>query len=96
MNPDIGMLHTGPGSFVHDVAEVFKPHMVDAPVFRRAREGLVPEEYDAGTNRCHLSDELAQRVSTDLRQSIKQDKIDEFVGIFRDAVMNDGQFCVPS
>ncbi|RPJ52285.1 MAG: CRISPR-associated endonuclease Cas1, partial [Methanobacteriota archaeon] len=62
MNPDAGMLHTGPGSFVNDVAEVFKPHMVDAAVFRRAREGLRPEEYDMGTNRCHLSEDLAKNV----------------------------------
>jgi CRISPR-associated endonuclease Cas1 len=96
MNPDAGMLHTGPGSFVHDVAEVFKPRMVDVAVFRRAREAIKPEDYDVGMTRCHLSEDLAKNVSNDLRQSIEQDKIDEFVGIFKDALLNDGKFCVPS
>lgn len=95
MNPDAGMLNTGPGSFVYDVAEVFKPNMVDAAIFSRVRQGIEPEEYDVGANRCHLSDDLVKLVSNDLRQSINQEKIDEFVGIFKDALLNEGQFCVP-
>jgi len=60
LDPDIGFLHEGEGSLVHDLIEPLKAGMVDPIVFQIAKESLKPADFEISQDRCLLSDDLMQ------------------------------------
>jgi CRISPR-associated endonuclease Cas1 len=60
LDPDVGFLHEGDGSLVHDLIEPLKAGMVDPIVFHIAKESLKPADFEISQERCLLSDDLMQ------------------------------------
>jgi len=94
LDPDLGMLHEGTGSFVYDLIEPFKPAMVDDVVFEIARKGLLPGDYEYGERRCHLSEGLIERLLSRLYSSVKSEEIDDMVARFRDSLLTNCPFSI--
>jgi CRISP-associated protein Cas1 len=96
LDPDFGMLHEGAGGLVHDIAEALKPRVVDEVVFSLARKGIKPHFYECGEKRCYLSDELVEDLMAALHASVKRDQIDEYVNTYRESILFNAPFYVPS
>ncbi|PKL61568.1 MAG: CRISPR-associated endonuclease Cas1 [Methanomicrobiales archaeon HGW-Methanomicrobiales-2] len=94
LDPDLGMLHEGAGSFVHDLIEPQKATMVDRAVLRFARDEVSDGDYECGEKRCYLDGNLSARLVTALRDSIDQSRIDAQVRILRDALLTNAEFHV--
>ena len=94
LDPDLGMLHEGAGSFVHDLIEPQKATMVDRIVLRFVREELSDGDYECGEKRCYLDGNLSARLVAALRDSIDQSRIDAQVRILRDALLTNAEFHV--
>jgi CRISP-associated protein Cas1 len=95
LDPDLGMLHEGTGSFVYDLIEPFKPGMVDDAVFDIARKGLIDGDYEYGDRRCHLSEGLIERLLSRLYTTVQAGEIDDLVAAFRDSLVNNRPFSFP-
>jgi CRISPR-associated endonuclease Cas1 len=95
LDPDLGMLHEGKGSLVHDLIEPLKPEMVDDAVFGLARQGLRDGDFEHGDRRCHLSEGLVERLLSRLYVSVRGDHIDGTVARFREALLENRPFMVP-
>jgi CRISPR/Cas system-associated endonuclease Cas1 len=85
-------MHEGKGSLVQDLIDPLKAAMIDRIVFQTARESLTPSEYEQTPNRCILSDELAQQLIGLFHSTINNEKIDELVYSFSQAITNNGEF----
>ena len=94
LDPDLGMLHEGTGSFVYDLIEPLKPAMVDDAVFEIARQGLLDGDYEYGDRRCHLSEGLIERLLARLYSSVKTEEIDGMVARFRDSLISNRPFSI--
>jgi len=94
LDPDLGMLHEGTGSFVYDLIEPLKPGMVDDVVFEIARKGLMEGDYEYGDRRCHLSEGLIERLLARLYSSVNSEEIDDMVARFRDSLLNNRPFSI--
>jgi CRISPR-associated endonuclease Cas1 len=92
LDPDSGLMHEGKGSLVQDIIDPLKATMIDRIVFQIARESLTPSEYEQTPNRCILSDELAQQLIGLFHSTINNEKIDELVYSFSQAITNNGEF----
>jgi len=86
LDPDIGMMYEGPGSFVRDLIEPFKAEMIDAEVFRYARTTLISSQFETGKDRCILSDSVIQDLTDMFHRSIDNEKISEQVSNFWHAI----------
>jgi len=95
LDPDLGMLHEGTGSFVYDLIEPLKPGMVDDIVFRVARQGLPEGDYEYGDRRCHLSEGLIERLLSGLSGSVQGGAIDSLVAGFRESLIHNRPFTFP-
>jgi len=94
LDPDFGMMNEGKGSLVLDLIEPLKTDMIDAVVFQYARESLNTSDYELTTDRCILSDELTKNLIGLFHGSIKNDRIDEMVNNFYNAITNNSEFRV--
>jgi CRISPR-associated endonuclease Cas1 len=94
LDPDIGLLHEGPGALVNDLIDPFRPAMVDAPVLRLASTGLHPDDYELSADRCILSDNLVLQLQAVVKGTIDQEKIREQVLVLTGALCNGGKFTV--
>jgi CRISPR-associated endonuclease Cas1 len=94
LDPDLGVLHEGTGSFVYDLIEPLKPAMVDDVVFGIARGGLHEGDFEYGERRCHLSEGLIERLLTRLYSSVKNEEIDDLVARFRDSLTTNRPFSI--
>jgi CRISPR-associated endonuclease Cas1 len=94
LNPDGGFLHDGRNSLIHDLIDPLKPGMVDAVVFRIARETLCEEDYELTPGRCMLSDDLIQAITGRLHASINMDIINRQVAGLADAIRTGSEFRV--
>ena len=94
LNPDFGLMHEGKGSLVQDLIDPLKAAMIDRVVFQIARESLNPSDYEQTPNRCILSDELTQQLIALFHSTINNEKIDELVYSFSNAITNNGEFRV--
>jgi len=92
LDPDLGVLHEGTGSFVYDLIEPFKPAMVDDAVFGIARAGLGEGDYEYGERRCLLSEGLIERLLARLYITVKNEEIEEMVARFRDSLLGGRPF----
>lgn len=96
MDPDLGFLHKGKGGLVHDLIDPFKAEMVDTMISALVRAGISPEEYECGTDRCILSDELMHAIIQRIRDSIRQEIIDEQVMGLQEALLKKTEYVVRS
>lgn len=94
LDPDTGFLHDGKNSLIYDLADPFKPGMVDTVVFRMANEVLKDEDYELTPGRCMLSDDLIREIIRRLHTTIKTDKIDSQVTDLAAAIREGGEFTV--
>jgi len=94
LDPDLGMLHEGTGSFVYDLIEPLKPAMVDDAVFEIARKGLLDGDFEYGERRCHLSEGLIGRLLSLLYTSVKSEEIDDMVARLRDSLVSNLPFSI--
>ena len=94
LNPDGGFLHDGRSSLIHDLIDPLKPGMVDAVVFRIARETLREEDYELTPGRCMLSDDLIQVITGRLHASINTDIINRQVAGLAEAIRTGSEFRV--
>lgn len=94
LDPDFGLMHDGKGSLVQDFIDPLKAAMIDRVVFQIARESLTPSDYEQTPNRCILSDELTQKLIVLFHSTINNEKIDELVYSFYNAITNNGEFRV--
>ena len=79
LDSDIGLMHDGRGSLIHDLIEPLKGEMIDPIVFHIAREELKPSDYEQTPTRCILSDDIIKRMIGILYKSINNKKINEQV-----------------
>jgi len=93
-DPDGGFLHRGKAGLVYDLAEPFKPAMIDRPALALVREGLDPGFYEIGAERCILSDELVGCLHRMFHDTIRQDVIDEQVLVLRNSLLGTCDFVV--
>lgn len=93
-DPDEGFLHRGKAGLVLDLAEPFKPAMIDRPALALVREGLDPDDYEIGAERCILSDELVAYLVRIFHDSIRQEIIDEQVLVLRNSLLGTSDFTV--
>ncbi len=61
LDPDLGLLHEGPGSLIRDIIGPFKAGMIDRVVCDVARDVLKPGDYEQTQTRCMLSDLLIKK-----------------------------------
>lgn len=94
LDPDTGFLHDGKNSLIYDLADPFKPGMVDTVVFQRVNEGLNDDDYELTPDRCMLSDDLIRDVTRRLHMSISTEKINNQVSDLADAIRNGSEFTV--
>jgi len=94
LDPDLGLLHEGPGSLVHDLIDPFKAVMADQPVLRMAAAGIAETDYELSADRCLLSDDLVQRLQSELKTTIQHATIREQIQILTGALCNGGIFTV--
>jgi CRISPR-associated endonuclease Cas1 len=94
LDPQIGVLITGPLGLVNDIMEPIQATMVDKAIFSMIRAGISPEDYECSEERCILSDPLVREIIALLQVTIIQDQINQQVVIFRDALLNRGAFSV--
>jgi len=96
LDPDLGFLHRGKGSLVNDLIDPFKPEMVDGPISVLAREGIAGDDFECGTTRCILSDDLMHALIGNIRDKIRQDTIDCQVMALQDALLKKTEYIVRS
>jgi CRISPR-associated protein Cas1 len=94
LNPDFGLMHEGKGSLVQDLIDPLKAAMIDRVVFQIARESLNPSDYEQTPDRCILADELVQQLIGLFHSTINNEKIDELVYGYSQAITNNGEFRV--
>lgn len=92
LDTDIGLLHHGERALVRDLTELFKPQMVDQPVFALVRQGIAAGDYEIGESRCTLSDALIRRVLHQLQTSIGEAAIGRQVEVLADALVSGREF----
>jgi CRISPR-associated protein Cas1 len=92
LDPDIGLLYEGNGSLVNDIAESMKSEMIDDAVFRIARDSLTSADFELTHDRCMLSDEFTRNLIKIFHNTINNNKIDELVFSFSNAIRNNSEF----
>jgi len=94
LDPDLGFLHEGPGSLVHDLIDPFKPAMVDLPVLTIAAGGIAETGYELSADRCLLSDDLVVALQSVIKTTIAPPRINEQVEVLCGALCNGGAFTI--
>lgn len=88
LNPDLGLIHEGKGSLVHDLIEPLKSVMVDSIVFQMARESLIASDFELTQDRCMLSDDVIKAMMKLFYTAITTEKINEQVYNFYTSLEN--------
>jgi len=94
LDPDIGFLHEGKNGLIHDIADPFRPGMVDSVIFAIAEKNLNDDDYELTPGRCILSDTIIQEITRRLHGSIQTEKINCQVFGLADAIQNGSEFTV--
>ncbi|WP_158303672.1 CRISPR-associated endonuclease Cas1 [Methanosphaerula palustris] len=92
LDANIGLLHQGERALVRDLTELFKPQMVDQPIFALVRQGITASDYEIGESRCTLSDALIRRMLLHLQTSIEVTAIGRQVEMLADALIRNREF----
>jgi CRISPR-associated endonuclease Cas1 len=94
LDPDIGLLNDGKGSLVHDLIEPLKTKMIDAAIIQIAKDALKSTDYEQTPTRCMLSDDLIKKIIAIFQRSINNQRIDEQVYNFYNAITTNQDFKV--
>jgi CRISP-associated protein Cas1 len=95
LNPDLGVIRQGKRSLALDLIHCWKAKIVDQPVIRFIQDGfLTPERYEITPSRCILSDDLMQKMTLSMQQTIDQRIIDYQVITFLQALRGERAFDV--
>ena len=94
LDPDFGVMYEGKGCLVQDLIDPLKAAMIDRIVFQVARESLSPSDYEQTPNRCILSDEFTHQLIRLFHSTINNQKIDEMVYSFSNAITHSDEFRV--
>lgn len=94
LDPDLGLLHEGPGSLVHDLIDPFRALMADEPVIRLAAAGIPASGYELSADRCLLADDLVILLQSEVKKTIRPDRILEQVQILSASLCNGAAFTV--
>jgi CRISPR-associated endonuclease Cas1 len=94
LDPDVGLLHEGPGALVQDLIGPFKAEMIDPVVCSTAQNALKPGDYEQTPTRCMLSDALVKKLICAFKKSIDNQKIDRQVNNFLKAIQKMEDFTV--
>jgi CRISPR/Cas system-associated endonuclease Cas1 len=94
LDPDTGFLHDGKNSLTYDLADPFKPWMVDMVIFQLANEALREDDYELIPGRCMLSDDLIQEITRRLHTTISAGKINSQVNDLVTAIRDGSEFTV--
>jgi CRISP-associated protein Cas1 len=92
LNPDLGLMHEGSGSLVHDLIEPLKSEMVDPIVFHLARESLVLSDFEITQDRCMISDEIISTMMKLFYTTRITEKVNEQVYNFYTSLKTKGDF----
>jgi CRISPR-associated protein Cas1 len=92
LNPDLGLMHEGKGSLVHDLIEPLKAEMVDSIVFQLARESLVLSDFELTQDRCMISDNVITTLMKLFYTTIITEKVNEQVYNFYNSLRNNSDF----
>ena len=94
LDPDLGLLHEGPGSLVQDLIGPFKAEMIDTIVCTIARDALTTGDFEQTSSRCMLSDSLIKTLISSFKRSIDNQKLDCQVNNFLQAIQNKEIFTI--
>jgi len=94
LDPDSGFLYDGKNGLIHDIADPFRPGMVDAVIFAMAEKNLNDDDYELTPGRCILSDTIIREITRQLHTSIQAEIINHQVSGFADAIQNGNEFTV--
>jgi CRISPR-associated endonuclease Cas1 len=94
LDPDLGLLHEGPGALVQDFIGPFKTGMVDSVVFSMAQDSLKLGDFELTSSRCMLSETLVKNLISAFKKSIDNQKIDNQVNNFLKAIQKIEDFKV--
>ncbi|MFZ0005334.1 MAG: CRISPR-associated endonuclease Cas1 [Methanoregula sp.] len=94
LDPDLGLLHEGPGSLIRDFIGPFKAGMIDRIVCNIARNVLKPGDYEQTSTRCMLSDALIKKLISDFKESIDNQKLDHQVNNYLKAIQKEEKFTI--
>jgi CRISPR-associated endonuclease Cas1 len=92
LNPDMGLMHEGNGSLVHDLIEPLKSEMVDPIVFHLARESLTLSDFELTQDRCLMSDDVISTIMKSFYTTIITEKVNEQVYNFYTSLKNNSDF----
>ncbi len=92
LNPDLGLMHEGSGSLVHDLVEPLKSEMVDPIVFHLARESLELSDFELTQDRCLISDKIISTMMKLFYTTIITEKVNEQVFNFYNSLRNNSEF----
>ncbi len=94
MDPDCGLLHDGQGALIRDLINPFKSEMIDPIVCQIARSSLTSKDYELTPSRCMLSDTLIKELIGTFKNSIDNNKIDNQVNNYLNALQKTEEFTV--
>jgi CRISPR-associated protein Cas1 len=94
LDPDLGLLHEGPGSLVHDITDPFKAGMIDQPVLTMVAGSIGETGYELSADRCLLADDLVLCLQSEIKKTIDTARINEQVRVMSGALCNGGTFTV--
>ena len=95
LDPDCGLLHAGHRGLVHDMTELHKTHMIDAPLKAYLKRDP-PSDKDItwGFQRCSLSKTLITDLTKHFYESIDKRKIDARISEFATSITSNEMFLV--
>ena len=94
LDPDMGFLHEGDGSLVHDLIDPLKAGMVDPIVFHIAKESLKSADYEISKDRCLLSDDLMKILIKSFYSAINAEKVNNQVISMKSSIQETEEFRV--
>jgi CRISPR-associated endonuclease Cas1 len=94
LDPDLGLLHEGPGALVQDFIGPFKAEMIDPVVCSTAHDSLKPGDFEQTSSRCMLSDTLVKNLICAFKKSIDNQKIDRQINNFLKTIQKVEDFTV--
>ncbi|WP_292419918.1 CRISPR-associated endonuclease Cas1 [Methanoregula sp.] len=92
LDPDYGFLHEGAGSLIQDLIEPLKAGMIDEVVSAIGRKTLHSLDYEVGSDRCLLSDDLMKSMIRTFYTTINAQKVDEQVLAMLTAITAKSEF----
>jgi CRISPR-associated endonuclease Cas1 len=96
LDPDLGLLHEGPGSLINDLIDPFRDKMVDNAVLQLTSAGIQSSDYEISAERCLLSDDLVLQLQSAVKTTIQPVWIQEQVQILTGALCDGKNFTVLS